>query len=157
MAQPRALDASRMHHSAKALMNQSRQFGGGHRRGVLTRFADESENLFCELVRLLGATFARHQTWQPVLFECRLRLVERRPRKTKSGCRVGDRFAVRLYAAKHLVLDLYQVSGIEKAAGREPFVGHLVGPGVESPLLPQGFEFGIFFRHSSWALSRHWL
>jgi len=90
MAQPRALDAARMHRSAKTLMNQPRQFGGVHRRSVLTRFVDESENLFCELVRLLGATFARHQTCQPVLFEGRLRLVERRPRKTKSGCRVGD-------------------------------------------------------------------
>src|SRR5262249_60390935 len=113
-----------MHGSAKALTNQSRQFAGFHGRGVLARFADESENLFGELVRLLGATFVRHQTGQPVLFEYRLRLVERGPRKTKSGCRVGDRFPVRLYAAQHRVLDLYQMSGLEKVAGPERLDGN---------------------------------
>src|SRR5215831_17415899 len=99
-------DASRLNRGAKGRVIHWSQSAGLHCKGVLTRFADESENLFCELVRLLGATFARHQTCQPVLFECRLRLVERRPRKTKSGCRVGDGLAVRLYAAKHLVPDL---------------------------------------------------
>src|SRR4051794_26301110 len=96
-----------MHGRAKALLNQPRQLARPDRGVPLARFAEDRQNFFGKLVSLLGAAFVRNQASESVLPECRLRLIERWPRETKSGRGIGNRLALGLHAAKHLVLDLH--------------------------------------------------
>src|SRR6516162_5482983 len=105
------------------------------RRIVLADLLKEVENLAGQLVRFFGSTLVWHKTCQTALFEGRLSLIERWPRETKCWCRLGNRPAFFLYAAKHLVLDLNQIPRIEELAGFEQLVGDVFWTRVERSLL----------------------
>jgi|SRR6516165_8008380 len=121
---------------AEPFVNQARQFGSSNGRIFLTTLAYKGQDLLGELVRLLRAALVGNQAAEPVLLERHLRLIERGPRKAESRRRIGDRFAFGLHPAKHLVLDLDEVSGIEKAVLDKERVGDRAGSWIQTPLLP---------------------
>src|ERR1700686_2872104 len=115
MTQQAAFDASRMHLGPETLLDQAHQFRYPHRRLFLACLDDESQDLVCQLVRLLGAAFVGNQAGETSLLEGFQRLIERGPREAESRRGARYRMTLALHAPQHLVLDLDQIPGIEEA------------------------------------------
>ena len=136
-----------MNRDPEALLDQTHQFLGGYRRLSVACFGDESHDLLGQLVRLFRAALVGHEAGESCLFEGRQGLIKRGPREAE-GCRsAGHRLALALHAAKHLVLDLHEVARVEETVLEEQFVGDTLLARIQSSLLPQRLELGLFVGH----------
>jgi hypothetical protein len=75
--------------------------------------------------RLWGTTAGK-----PILLEGFQRLIKRGPGEAESRRGASQRVPLVLHAAQHLVLDLDQISGIEKAVVGKQGIGDSAGPWV---------------------------
>ena len=96
---------------------------------------------------VFGPRSARQQARHAVAFEGRLGLVIGRPRHTEQGGRLGLGGAIQASVAKHLVLDLHEVVGIEEARWVEPRRPHCLRPGVQGAELAQPIELRLVLGH----------
>jgi hypothetical protein len=130
MTQQAAFDASWMDLVPKTLLDQAHQFRRSHRRIFLACLDDEGQDLVGQLMRLRGAALVGNEAGEPALLESGLRLIERGPGEAESRRGASHRMALALHAAQHLVLDLDEISGIEKAVLGKQRVGDFAGPWV---------------------------
>jgi hypothetical protein len=83
------------------------------------------------------------QSRQAASSKCRPSLIKRRPRESGFLRRLADGELFGLDPAQHLVLDLRQVVGIEKAAVLKEGSGDGFGVGMQRTLLAEKVAFGL--------------
>jgi len=86
-----------------------------------------------QLVRVLGAAFVGDQPSQPTFSEGGQRLIEGGSREAEGSRCAGHRMALALHSAKHLVLDLDEIPGIEEVVVGKQRIGDCAGPRIEVP------------------------
>jgi hypothetical protein len=104
---------------------------------------DEAHDLVGELVGRLRATRAGQQAGEAVALEGGLSLVVGGARHAEQRSRLGLVDAVLAGVAKHLVLHLHEVVGIEEARAMEPRGADGFGPRVEHAKLAQPIALGL--------------
>ena len=147
MAQQAALDTSWMNLGAEAFLDPFHQIRQSDGWFLLTHLANECEDLFGKLVRLLGTAFVWHQTGKTVLLEGQLCLIEGWPGKTEVRSRIRHGLAFGPYPAQHLVLDLNQIASVEKLVLEKQLVLNGIRARVQRSLLLKRPEFGVLIGH----------
>jgi hypothetical protein len=132
-----------MDHDAEVLSNQLRERGGSEQRVAKPMLEQEIDHEVGELVGLTRSRSLRDQARQSGAMIKRLGLIEDGTGEPERLSSVGDRSTLDANAAKHLVLDLYQIAWVEELAVVEQGVGHLLGVGVQDALLTERFTLRV--------------
>lgn len=105
---------------------------------------DEVEDVFGALVIVPRSAGTRQQSGNPMLLEGSIGDIECLPTDTESFGHMADRPPLDPVAAKHLVLDLHAVAGVEEfVLAGEWFVAHALRTGMESTSGAQRRGLGI--------------
>jgi hypothetical protein len=102
---------------------------------------DEFEDLFGELVSSTRTALSRKQPRYSLALEIRPSLVERWPGKSKRSGATAHGLLVLVHLAKHLVLDLDQIAGIEEIVIHKQCISH--GMSIQGATLSKNSLLGI--------------
>lgn len=110
---------------------------------------EELHHVRAQLVWATRATLLRDEPRDPRLLEVRLCLVECRPREAelRNGLRHCD--VVHPHAAKHLVLHLNEIPGIEELPLVEAGRDDSLGAGVQRALVAKGLDLVVVWQMRS--------
>lgn len=143
------LDASRMHGRAKPLLHFSGEFAGLKGRLVGLELTEKSHHLFGEFVWPAWTTTPGDQARQALLGEPLLGLVKDGTGEAKAVDSLGDGNLLELDTAKHLVLDQWQIAGIEEVAVLELGIADRLRLRVQAAVLGKEKRFVVGAIHGS--------
>lgn len=122
------------------LPNPCDKFGHRERRRCGALLEDEIQHSRRKFVRSVRAALARNQSREALLRNRLLGLIERRARQSERRCSFGHGRFVDLDAAKHLVLDLQQIVGVEEVSCLEQRLGDGLRMWMEDALLAKSLH-----------------
>jgi len=140
------LDAPGMNLDVEFLLREVAQLREVQRRLRFSHCEQELHHFRREFVATFGASLQRNQPCQPSSFEGEVCLIEGGSRKPKFVGGLGNRPAVDMDLAEHLVLDLNDVVPVEEIAVLEQRMAHALRARVEHAVAPQGtLLVGLFW------------
>src|ERR1700675_993 len=143
LAREQPLETAAMDRQTERVLQVRHQIAGAQIGTFPPPLLDMRQDLRCKLVPMLRPTPLGQQSGKPACFEGRVGLISRRQRDPKQLRRCGNRFVLDEMPPHHLVTNLQQVAGVEKAAGPEQRIGHCLGPAIERPGRLQSSDFGV--------------
>lgn len=91
---------------------------------------------------MAGSSFFGQQPNHAIALKIGFRLIVGGTGEAECGSGLADRVLVHSYARKRLVLDLYEIVGIEEIAGLEEWICYHVGMRTEGAVPFQGVALG---------------
>ncbi|MBZ5580122.1 MAG: hypothetical protein LAP40_26480 [Acidobacteriia bacterium] len=133
---------------AESLLNGCGQVGRADGRIACAELDSEVQKVRCELVALAGSSFFGQQTHHAIALKIGSSLIVGGAGEAEYRSGLADWVLVHPYAAKHFVLDLYEIVGIEEIAGLEEWICYYVRMRIEGAVSLQGVALGS----SRWVL-----
>jgi hypothetical protein len=130
------LDAPGVNLDIEIVLYDGRQLNEAQRWFRFSLGYEERHHFRREFVTASGTSLQRDQPGQPSFLEGGIGLVKRGTGKSKLVGRLGNRPVVGMDLAKHLVLDLKQVVGVEEIAALEQRMAHILRASVERAVMP---------------------
>lgn len=141
-----AFDGSGMDLDSKFFPELSGEFARAERLVRDDQPFEDRHHVAAQLVWTARATLLRDEPRDPRLLEVRLCLVECWPREAELRCGLRHCDVVHPYAAKHLVLYLDEIPGIEELPLVEPGRDDSLGVGVQRALVAKGPDLVVVWQ-----------
>jgi hypothetical protein len=132
---------SAVYPNPEALFHFVQNCGGAHRLLHRADLFDEAQDFLRDFVPTARATLSGEQSCYPFALVVSRNLIKGWPGKPKRSNSIADGLILHVDLAKHLVLDLNQISGVEKIAFAKQGISY--GMSIQCAGLSQEFLFGI--------------